>query len=189
MHGLENPNNRHHKSESDNVIPMELRLEIKRAWVQGEGTFKQLSEKYGVNDSTIRNWSVTERWAMLRKEFTDRKEAEILPPPLPAVFDGSMNQKRYIEAAFIHEHARKYFLKLNQLDEVLEKLEEAIAVATPKDLGRLAMAWAEVLLTKAKVLRIPTTPFETRAELAPMKQVDEVRESPPDENDPGEPES
>src|SRR5688572_19026504 len=67
-----------------------LLARIRAAYVQGDGTIKELAERFGVNYFTLRNRSVNEKWSSGK-----RREPEMVPVEVvPAHFNANLDQTR-----------------------------------------------------------------------------------------------
>lgn len=157
--------------------PLALKLEAKRMYVNGEGTYADVSRVLDIPLPTIKTWAFDGKWSQLRDQWIAEKEAAMIPKPLPPLFEGpTLQELRYNREKFLREHIAKYFEHCDDLEKIMATLAERIPTCEDKDVARLAMAFCEVMLTKAKVLRLPITGYENKKEeQAALPQIDEAR--------------
>lgn len=157
--------------------PLAVRAEIKRMYVQGEGNMADICEKMKVSIWAARQWAASENWLGARAAYFKKKDEQMMPQPIAPLFEGPTIQMiQFQREVYLREHVQMYFEKLDDLETIMKALLKKVKSATEKDIARIAMAYCEVLLTKAKVMRIPITGYEIRQETQKsMPQIDEAR--------------
>lgn len=137
-----------------------VRMAIAEDYIMGLGSIASLAEQYEVPFNSVKDWASAGCWTVKRAEYQKNKIAELIPPALPPLF-GEVSQTPYMDSRYLVTHAKKFYERLPELQENLDKLRmRIICCDQDKMLPGLVRAYNETMITWAKMLRLPLEPPE-----------------------------
>lgn len=98
-------------------IPLAIHHEIRRKYVCGEASLKDLSIKHEVSHATIRDWAYKEGWSATRKTHFERLEHQHIAAKTETPSATHASAKLYPHAEDVWEHLHARFAECKSVND------------------------------------------------------------------------